>query len=69
MKNKNDLINQIKIDLIRDIVSAKAEDLSDIGNTIGIVIGKHLDENEMGFDKDDFLHGIKHGFSLVDGTH
>lgn len=62
-------IDIIKLDLIRDIVSAKADDLSDIGNTIGIVIGKHLDKKEMGFDKDDFLHGLRHGFSLTDGTH
>ena len=43
-------------------------DLSDVGNVIGIVIGKHLSD-EMGYEKEDFLTGLNHGFSLADGTH
>lgn len=41
-------------------------DLSDIGNEIGIAIGKHI---PFGDDKEDFINGIKHGISLIDGTH
>ena len=44
-------------------------DVGDIGNIIGIAVGKYLDKNDIGYDKDDFMFGIKHGISLVDGTH
>ncbi len=53
-----------------DYGSLSAEcDLSDIGNEIGIAIGKYLRKRKMGYTKDDFILGIKHGISLVDGTH
>ena len=41
-------------------------DLSDIGNEIGIVIGKYLDENNT---IEDFIRGVRHGVSLTNGTH
>jgi len=44
-------------------------DLSDIGNEIGIAIAKYIDKTKSGFNQDDFISGIKHGISLVDGTH
>ena len=44
-------------------------DLSDIGNEIGIAIGKYIKKRKTGYTKDDFIHGIRHGISLVDGTH
>jgi hypothetical protein len=41
-------------------------DMSDLGNEIGIVIGKFIDdENTI----EDFIRGLRHGKSLVDGTH
>ncbi len=43
-------------------------DLSDVGNEIGLVIGKYLKE-ELGYEKEDFIGGLNHGFSLIDGTH
>ena len=43
-------------------------DLSDIGNDIGIIIGKYICE-DMGFEEDSFIHGFKHGVSLSNGTH
>jgi hypothetical protein len=43
-------------------------DLSDVGNEIGLVIGKHLKE-ESGYEKEDFISGLNHGLSLIDGTH
>ena len=49
-------------------------DLSDIGNFIGIAVsnitcknGKDL--NFWSFEKDDFINGFNHGYSLNDGTH
>jgi len=62
-------INKLKEDLSKAIDKEYAVDLSDIGNTIGWVIGHYLDKEQMGFDKDDFINGIKHGLSLADGTH
>ena len=42
--------------------------LDDIGNEIGMVIGKFVKENP-DYDLFDFIEGIKHGASLVNGTH
>ena len=44
-------------------------DLSDLGNEIGIAIGEHINKDKMGYELDSFIAGIKHGVSLVDGTH
>lgn len=46
-------------------------DLSDAGNEIGIVIGKAIEKykSKLGWELEDFISGIKHGVSLVDGTH
>lgn len=44
-------------------------DLSDIGNEIGIAIGNYIEDGKIGYEKDDFINGIKHGISLTDGTH
>jgi hypothetical protein len=44
-------------------------DLSDIGNEIGIIIGKYINKKEMGFELEDFITGLKHGISITDGTH
>lgn len=46
----------------------KGHDLSDIGNEIGICLGKYVTE-EMGFEIEDLIAGIKHGISLAKGTH
>lgn len=44
-------------------------DLSDIGNEIGIVVGKYISEIKTGYEKAIFIHGINHGISLSNGTH
>ena len=41
-------------------------DLSDLGNEIGIIIAKYLTVDNT---VNDFIVGLKHGVSLVDGTH
>ncbi|MFA5587013.1 MAG: hypothetical protein WDA02_10925 [Saccharofermentanales bacterium] len=53
-----DFINENNIDV----------DFTDLGNTIGIIIGKYIND-KMGFDKDSFIQGVKHGISLSDGNH
>ena len=43
-------------------------DISDVGNEIGYALGKvlsNLTEDEI----KDFIHGVKHGISLTNGTH
>ena len=61
----------IKEEIIENFskLSYNPGDLSDFGNEIGYIIAKYFDEEDMGFDKDSFLSGLKHGISLVDGTH
>lgn len=43
-------------------------DLSDVGNEVGILIAKYLDD-ELGYDLEGFIAGVRHGVSLMDGTH
>jgi hypothetical protein len=66
MKN----IDYIKEEIIKALNESKYDgDLSDIGNIIGMTVAKFFAEESMGFEKVDFLAGIKHGISLIDGTH
>ena len=54
--------------LITDLseVEYSKGDVSDLGNEIGFSIGLHLDSE----DKiEDFIQGLRHGISIVDGTH
>ena len=44
-------------------------DLSDIGNEVGIILGKYISKGSFGWEKDDFISGLNHGVSLTDGTH
>ena len=44
-------------------------DLGDLGNAIGYIVGDFLDDDIVGFEKDDFMTGLNHGFSIKDGTH
>jgi hypothetical protein len=47
-------------------VSYDNGDVSDVGNEIGIVLGDFIHtESEL----QDFIHGIRHGMSLTNGTH
>jgi hypothetical protein len=62
------IVELLKNDLVETLLKMKTTyDLSDIGNEIGIVIGKYINK-EIG-DKNDFINGVKHGISLIDGTH
>lgn len=51
------------------ILPYESGDISDIGNEIGIILGKYIDEHDHGWDKDAFIAGLNHGISLTDGTH
>lgn len=57
--------------IINDIKSADyyEGDLSDLGNSLGAIVGVYILDGMGGFSKDDFISGIEHGISLQDGTH
>lgn len=58
------VIEKLRTDL-SEIKYSKG-DIGDIGNEIGFSIGLELDSE----DKiNDFIRGLRHGISLVDGTH
>ncbi len=57
--------NLIIKDIIEQLTNFKFRgDISDVGNEIGIVIGKYNKD-----DVESFIWGLKHGISLSDGTH
>ena len=63
---KKDIINQLKN------VPYKFNSIDDIGNEIGIAIGKYTmlkDADEIQTSKELFICGLEHGISLIDGTH
>jgi hypothetical protein len=47
----------------------QGSDLGDLGNEIGILVGKYTDKNKLGYELESFIAGIKHGVSLTKGTH
>ena len=65
--HKNTDTNIIKIGL--DIYIKFNGDLSDLGNDIGLNIGEYIDDNKLGYEKNDLIYGLNHGISIVDGTH
>lgn len=61
---------QVKQEIIDKLSEVKYYgDLSDIGNEIGIVIGKYITVEESGYDLNDFISGVEHGISLTNETH
>ena len=70
MKKRNKLRKEL-VEIIQtwNAIENRQEDLGDLGNNIGIVVGKYFKKKKWGYQKDSFLHGLNHGFSLADGTH
>jgi len=44
-------------------------DLGDIGDDVGVVLGEFISRDSLGWDVDDFVWGVYHGISKIDGTH
>jgi hypothetical protein len=63
--------NQMKSDVITQVsnIAYLNGDISDIGNEIGLALGKYIDANKDGYSIEDLITGIRHGVSLIDGTH
>ena len=69
-KKKMKNFDKIKKELIEQLNEINYDgDLSDIGNEIGIIVAKYFDESQLGYEKNAFMHGLKHGISLTEGTH
>ena len=66
MSDFKEILKEIKVQF--DTVKYDG-DLSDIGNEIGIVLGKYISKDKVDDELNEFLHGIKHGISLTNGTH
>jgi hypothetical protein len=56
------------LESIKNTAPINHGDLSDLGNEIGIIIGEYTTD-KMGYEKDDFVSGVRHGISISDGTH
>ena len=65
----SDVVEQISLSLSERLLEIKYYgDVSDLGNEIGYTVGnivKDMTEQET----NDFIHGIRHGISLTNGTH
>jgi hypothetical protein len=67
LQNNGDDYNIIKIGL--DIYIKFNGDLSDLGNDIGLNIGEYINNNVLGYEIEDFISGLYHGVSIIDGSH
>jgi len=62
-------MNWIANKLKENAINTKYEgDISDLGNEIGYCVGLCIDDMNDAQIKD-FIHGIRHGISLTNGTH
>ena len=67
--NDKEKFKKLSLDIIESLNEIDyVGDLGDIGNEIGIVVAKYF-SNGLGYEKEDFFSGLKHGISLTDGTH
>ena len=66
--NKMKKFNKIRRKIFHSMEEAVdiTGDLSDIGNEIGLIVGKYIDKDNTA---EDFIRGLRHGISLVDDTH
>ena len=71
MKDKRADLRRELIEVIQmwNTIENRQEDLSDLGNEIGIIVGKYFKKKKMGYQIPSFMSGLNHGFSLADGTH
>lgn len=66
MKSHN--FDKLKNELLLKLSEIKYKgDISDIGNEIGIVIEKYFDKESNTLEA--FISSVKHGVSLMNGTH
>ena len=72
---EQELFMKIKNEIIERLQRIKyTGHIDDIGNEIGVAVGEHIckdgkDLNIWAFEKNSFIGGFEHGYSLKDGTH
>lgn len=67
-----ELCRLIRLQIIMELSNCKYDgDLTDIGDLVGRAVGRIViaNNNPEAFEKDDFMIGFNHGFSIEDGTH
>jgi hypothetical protein len=78
---EKEIYNEVILAIMQELVNSEHKELSpieeggepirtdigDVGNTIGIAVGEFIVKH--GWNKEEFISGIKHGISLKDGTH
>jgi hypothetical protein len=80
MDAKVNKFHEARLKIIEKLQSLEGEkcydkhgDVGDLGNEIGIAIAPFLVDWEVddggNWEEDSFKHGIRHGISLIDGTH
>lgn len=67
-KHPNDVVQEL-MQHLNHVDLKVGSDLSDIGNEIGIALGKIVNKEKVGYELDSLISGIRHGISLIDGTH
>lgn len=67
-KHPSDIVQELVESLNHSSIKTGC-DMSDIGNEIGLALGKYISKDKIGFELDSLISGIRHGISLVDGTH
>ena len=70
----NELLEEIKIHM--NFLQNEEDvpigfDLSDLGNSIGGLLADYILNNDLSIEEElgDFIAGVNHGFSVMDGTH
>lgn len=72
---EKEFFNKIKNEIIDRLEKMHyTGDLGDLGNEIGIAVGEQTckdgkDLNIWSFEKNSFICGFEHGYSLKDGSH
>lgn len=67
-EDPNEIVVELK-DHLDSVDLKKGCDLSDVGNEIGIALGKIVNQDKLGYEIESLIAGIKHGISLRNGTH
>ena len=67
----NELYKKIKAEIIKQLSLCDYNGhIDDLGNLIGIAVGRHIANKKIwAFEKEDFISGFEHGYSIEDGTH
>ncbi len=71
LSNENPDFNKVCLEISQRLSNLPYDngDMSDIGNEIGIILGKYTQDKLFGWEREDFDSGLTHGISIANGTH